>query len=233
MIHRSTILTNVIALVLLGTSSLFPQATTVQIASGSIKSGRFEVKKGREKVPVESRELQARIELPNQKTETLYVSMLYDPHTKLFWWNTDAVAAANARKGGGISTLLPRDSVMCLTDSKFVLFWNGEFSGGYVFVLESAEHYLTLDEGQTHVLRVLHDQPEFIWKDQRINFPGLPRDFLFSKADSAIRIGPKLKDVTRVGNEWHISEEGPNGGSALIVLSDKYEVIRTTLQPSK
>jgi len=36
-----------------------------------------------------------------------------------------------------------------------------------------------------------------------------------------------------VGNEWHIVEDGPNGGSAVIVLNDKYEVLSVKVEPAK
>jgi hypothetical protein len=209
------------------------QATSVQVLPQSIESGAFEVMKGTGKVPVESRELQTRIELASCKTETLHISMLYDPASKLFWWNSDAVAAAEVRRQLAIPSLLPRDSVMCLTNSRFVLFWNGDFSGAHIFVRESREHYLSLDEGQAHVLRALHERPDFVWDYRRIDFSQLPKDFVFSKTESSIRIGPKLRAVEQIDAEWHITEDGPNGGSAIIVLNGQYEVVSTTVVPSK
>jgi len=145
------------SLFLLRASLLFSQATNVQVVPGSLKSGVFEVKKGAGKVPVESREFQVNIALPNNKNEMLYVSLLYDPHTKLFWWYTDSVAAASARQKLGAPMLIPYDSALCLTDSKFVLFWNGPFSGDNIFILDSSEHYSSFDEGQAHFLRMLQD----------------------------------------------------------------------------
>lgn len=219
-------------------SSLFSQSKQVQITPESVKSRSFDVRKGSDKVLVESREFQVRVELPSHKAAMLHVSMLYDPGSKLFWWYIDSVAAATARQKLGIPVLFPHHGVIRLTESKFILFWNGEFSGDYIFVLESAEHYSSMDEGQVHLLHMLQgrlgdiDSGKPIHEFKRIEFPGLDKDFLFAK-NSAFYVGPKLKDVKRIGHEWQITEDGPNGGSALIVLNDQYEVIKTTLLPSK
>jgi len=233
MIRRLTFFGVLIIFLFVSASFLAAQATHIEVVPESVESGTFGVRKGSGMATVESREFQVKIELPSQKSETLHASMLYDPRTKAFWWQTDAVAAAAARRKLSMPALLPHDSVICLTDSKFVLFWNGPRSGGYVFVLESDEHYSSMDEGQAHVLRSLQDRPEFFYDYKRIQLRGLDKDFLFSKGDTAIKTGPKLRDVKRVGGEWQITEDGPNGGSALIVLSDQYEVVKTTILPSK
>jgi hypothetical protein len=214
MIRRLTFFGILIIFLFVSASFLPSQATHIEVVPESVESGTFEVRKGSGKVPVESREFQVKIELPSQKSETLYASMLYDPGTKTFWWQTDAVAAAAARRKLGMPALLPHDSVIW-TDSKFVLFWNGPRSGGYIFVLESDEHYSSMDAGQAHVLRALQDRPEFFYDCKRIQLRGLDKDFLFSEGDTAIRVGPKLRDVKRVVSEWQITEDGPNGGSAL------------------
>ena len=66
----------------------------------------------------------------------------------------------------------------------------------------------------------------FLHEYKEVAFLGLGREFIDSK-DEAINRGPKLKDVSRVGARWQIIEEGPNGGSATIVLNEKYQVIKT------
>ncbi|HWY21204.1 MAG TPA: hypothetical protein VNX26_08290 [Candidatus Acidoferrum sp.] len=137
-----------------------------------------------------------------------------------------------------MSALLPHDSVICLTDSKFVLFWNGWVSTGHILIRESAERYSSLDKGLARVLLALEgwrgdiEAGKFLHEYKEVQFQGLDRDFLFAR-NVANRVGPRLSDVKRVGNEWHIVEDGPNGGSALIVLDDKYDFIRTTLLPFK
>jgi len=197
----------------------------------------FEVRKGRDKVRVQSREIQVEIHLPKEQTVTWYVSMLYDAKTKLFWWNSDSVAVASARRNLGISALLPRDSKVCLTDSKFVLFWNGWIAGDSIFIRESSEHYSSFDEGQAHVLEVLEtrrgeiEAGKFLHQYKEVKFSGLSKDFLYKK-DVANAIGPELRDVTQIGDEWHIVEDGPNGGSATIALNDKYEVQSVKIEPA-
>jgi hypothetical protein len=217
-------------------ASLFSQTTHVSVVPDSVKSGTFEASKGSGKVPLESRALQARIELPSHNTAILDVLMLYDPGTKLFWWQADPVPAV--RHDLDFSKLLPPNSVICITDSKFVTFWNGWISADQILVRESAEHYSSLDEGQAHVLAALEnsrgdiDSGKFIHEYKKVKFGRPDRDFLFAKNVENL-VGPTLRDVRRVGNEWQIIEDGPNGGSALIVLSDQYEVVKTTILPSK
>jgi hypothetical protein len=65
-----------------------------------------------------------------------------------------------------------------------------------------------------------------------VQFPSLDRDFLFRK-NIANPVGPTLNSVNRVGNEWHIVEDGPNGGSAVIALNDKYEVLSVKVESAK
>jgi hypothetical protein len=214
----------------------FSQVTHVQIAPGSVKSGTIEVCGVSGKGSVQAREFQVRIELPSQRIATRDVSMLYDPATKLFWWGTEHLASVP--KNSSAPVFLPSNSVICLTDSAFVMFWNGWVSTSQIFVRESSERYPSLDAGQAYVLRVLEDRrgdidaERFIHEYKRILFNDLGRDFLDGKF-SAISVGPTLSDVRRVGDDWQITEDGHYGGTALIILNDKYEVIKTTLLPTK
>ena len=73
---------------------------------------------------------------------------------------------------------------------------------------------------------------KFLHEYREVRFSDLDRDFLFARNVSN-RVGPTLREVKRVGNEWHVVEDSPNGGSALIVLDDEYKVLKTTILPSK
>ena len=128
--------------------------------------------------------------------------------------------------------MLPHNSLIFLTRSKFVMFWNGWGSAARILIRESSEHYSSLDEGQTNVFHVLGDKREdlqagrFLHEYKEVAFLGLGRDFIDSKYETINR-GLKLKDVSRAGARWQIIEEGPNGGSATIALDEKYQVIKT------
>jgi len=158
--------------------------------------------------------------------------MLYDPRSKLFWWQADPIPSIHQTTS--ISQMLPHNSLIFLTRSKFVMFWNGWGSAARIFIRESSEHYSSLDEGQTNVFHVLGDKRgdlqagRFLHEYKEVAFLGLDRDFIDSKYE-AVNRGLKLKDVSRVGARWQIIEEGPNGGSATIVLDEKYQVIKTSL----
>jgi hypothetical protein len=237
MVRQSAFFENLLLPLLLTCSQLLLSLTApVRIVPESFRSRKVEVRKGVHKIHLESREAEVEIKLSNEKTVTWYVSMLYDPQTRLFWWNSDSLSAASARRNLGIPALLPRDSVICLTDSKFVMFWNGWVGGASIFIRESSEKYSSMDEGQSHVLQVLEarrpdiEGGNLIHQYKEVKFPGLNRDFLYKKY-VANAIGPTLKDVTEVGGEWHVVEDGPNGGSALIVLNNKYDVLKTTILP--
>jgi len=181
-----------------------------------VNSATVKVKKGVDEVPVMSRELEVKIKLSNGQTATRYLSMLYDPVNGLFWWNTDSPEATAARRKLGMPVFLPRDSIICLTDSRFVLFWNGWVSTGHILIRESDERYPSLNEGLTHVLVALEgrrgdvEAGKFLHEYKEVQFQGLDRDFLFAK-NVANLIGPTLKEVRRVGNAWQITEAGPNG----------------------
>ena len=130
------------------------------------------------------------------------------------------------------------NSIICLTTSKFVLFWNGWTSGGRILIRESAERYPSFEKGLQHVLLAIAGKRDdieagkFIHAYKEVQFSELNRDFLFAR-NVANRVGPTLREVRRVANEWHIVEDGPNGGSAVIVLNDQYQVLKTTILPSK
>ena len=206
----------------------FPESD-VQVVPGSVKSGSFVVRNLSGKTPVESRVLQVQVELSNHNTAILNVLMLYDPRSKLFWWQADPIPSIHQTTS--ISQMLPHNSLIFLTRSKFVMFWNGWGSAARILIRESSEHYSSLDEGQTNVFHVLGDKREdlqagrFLHEYKEVAFLGLGRDFIDSKYE-AVNRGLKLKDVSRVGARWQIIEESPNGGSATIVLDGKYQVIK-------
>lgn len=156
--------------------------------------------------------------------------MFFDTRSKAFWWEDRLPLEVTSGR------LLPKNSVMFLTDSKFILFWNGWIPNSYILILQSSEHVSSLDEGQDRVLRVLEDRRgdiesgKFLHKYEKVQFPGLDQDFLCAK-DSAFCAGPTLEDVKRVGGEWLVYEDGPNGGTAIITLNDQYEVVKATILP--
>jgi hypothetical protein len=107
-----------------------------------------------------------------------------------------------------------------------------------MMILESSDHASSLFEGQEHVRQVLEEgcadieAGKFLQEYKRVEFPSLDRDFLFMR-NVANLVGPTPKSVTLVGNEWQIVEDGPNGGSAVILLNDKYEVLSAEVQPAQ
>jgi hypothetical protein len=212
----------------LGVAFRFPESLHAEIVPDSVKSATFEVRSELGHTRVESRVLQARVELPNDTSSILDVSMLYDSDSKLFWWQADPVPSIHQPKD--ISQTLPRNSLIFLTGSKFVMFWNGWGSAARILVRESCERHLSMNEGQVEVLRVLEERRgdiqagKFLHEYKEIPFTGLDRDFIVSKY-TAINRGLKLRDVSRVSNNWQIVEDGPNGGSAVIMLNNKYKVL--------
>jgi hypothetical protein len=206
-----------------------PSPKHVEIGPSSVKTMAFDVQCDSGKVGVERRVLDVRIETDKHGTVTENVLIFYDPRTKLFWWENSLPLQHQ---------LLPKNAVMCLTSSRLVMFWNGWVSTGQILVLESSDHATSLDEGQDRVLQLLEgrradiEAGKFIRQQKRVEFPSLDRDFLFKKGVANL-VGPTLREVQRVGNEWHIIEDGPNGGSALIVFDNQYNLLKTTILPSE
>ena len=207
----------------------------VKVIHDSMKSSAYEVSSGSGRTSVKARAVQVEVVLPKGENTILNVSMLYDAPSKLFWWQAEPGPAV--QQPVDISQLLPQNSVFFLTASKFVMFWNGWVSADRILVRESAEHYSTFDEGQSHVLHVLEERRGdieagmFLQEYKEIKFEGLDRDFIFRK-NVANLVGPKLREVKHVGNNWRIVEDGPNGGSAVITLSETYQVLSTDVQPA-
>jgi hypothetical protein len=100
----------------------------VQVLSGSVDSATFKVQRDSGKATVHSRVLPVQIQLPSNKTVHVDVLMFHDPRSKAFWWDRLPLGLSPAR-------LLPQDSAMFVTDSKFIFFWNGWVSGGYIMIL--------------------------------------------------------------------------------------------------
>jgi len=104
-------------------------------------------------------------------------------------------------------------------------------------ILESSDRFSSIDEGQEKALRTIEDRRadveggKFLQEYKRIDLT-LSSDFRFKK-NVANLVGPTLEAVSRVGSEWHIVENGPNGGSAVIVLDDKYDVLRVKVEFAK
>jgi len=237
-IHRVRFLISVWVLAHAGAAFLHAETAHVHAVPGSVRSEKLSIRGESGQAQVESRALETQVELPSLKTAILDVVVLYDPHSKLFWWNANTVPTVRQIKG--VSEMLPRDSVIFLTKASFVFFWNGWASGGHIFIRESKEQFSSLDEGQAHVFQVLEDrrgdidEGKFLHSYKEVVFQGLERDFLYSKGDIAgPRRGPRLRDVTRVGNNWRIVEDSPNGGQAVITLNDAYEVLSTNVEPAK
>lgn len=233
---RSVIFVTMLSFSFLGAAFRFPESSYAEIVPDSVKSATFDVRSELGHTRVESRVLQVRVELPNDTSSILDVSMLYDSQSKLFWWQADPVPAIHQPKD--ISQTLPHNSVIFLTGSKFVMFWNGWGSAARILVRESSERYLSMNKGQAEVLRVLEDRRadiqagKFLHEYKEIPFAGLDRDFIASKY-AAINRGLTLRDVSRVSNKWHIVEDGPNGGTAVFVLSSNYDVLSTNIQQAK
>ena len=206
-----------------------PHLQHVEVVADSVRTTTFNVHGESGEVTVERRTADVRIETANHGTVTENVLIVYDPRTKLFWWENSLPLQHQ---------LLPKNAVMFLTNSKLVMFWNGWVSTGQILILESSEHASSLNEGQERILQLLEGRRadiaagKFIHERKRVEFPSLDREFLFKK-DVANLVGPTLREVDHVGNEWHIIEDGPNGGSALIVLDEQYKVLKTTILQSK
>lgn len=213
------------ALSVVGHPSPNPARQHVKLVPESVKSSTFEVQTESEKVRVERRILDVQMETANHQTVTENVLMFYDPGSKLFWWAHSLPLQHQP---------VPKDAVMFLTNSKFIMFWNGWISTGKMVILESSERASTMDEGQEKALRTLEDRHadveggKFLQEYKHIDLT-LDSDFLFKK-NVANLIGPALRAVSRVGSKWQIVEDGPNGDSAIIALNDKYEVQSVKVQ---
>ena len=205
-----------------------PARQHVKLVPESVKSSTFEVQTESGKVWVERRILDVQMETANHQTVTENVLMFYDPRSKLFWWAHSLPLQHQP---------LPKNAVMFLTNSKFIMFWNGWVSTGKMVILESSDRFSSIDEGQEKALRTIEDHHvdveggKFLQEYKRIDLT-LNSDFRFEK-NVANLVGPTLEAVSRVGSEWHIVEDGPNGGCAVIVLNDNYEVLSVKVQPAK
>lgn len=208
-----------------------PITAQVHFVEGSIhKQPRTITIDGRS-VELDEESFQASVALPGSPTPgQIDVIMLYDPSRGLLWWH---YLLGEPGQAGEIDRFVT-NSVFYVLNSKIVCFM---FQSRSLWVGESTAHYSSLAEGRARVLATIKSRLEEISTGRLSVFRKvdlgrtLPFTFYELNGNSNPIVGPAVRTVSRVDGHWQVTVNGPNGDSAVVVLSDKYDVMNAHILP--
>src|SRR5882762_2196717 len=212
--------------ILLATSFLTAQTAHVAEVDGSAVSKPIEFSQDGRRIRIEMKDVQGRISAPSGTASVVEVLALYDPHSKLFWWTHQYGDQAHP---GELARRFLAESVVYLSSTELVAFRGGLF----LRITPSSQPYPSLRDGLLHVFTVLDERRtkmEQEWADGSILVnlgKVLSPSFIHLRNSSAPFPLPKLRTVTRSGNQWRIVLDGPNGDSAIVTLNEKYAATRS------
>jgi hypothetical protein len=207
-------------------------ASEVLTVEGAIQSKTVQVTRDGQPAQVNLQVQRMTLQLPSGKTGQGDLLMLYDPQTQLFWWHYSE-AAESGQTPAKVSDPLANYTVY-ITGAKIVVF---TFSKPSVWVRESTERYPSLAEGQAGAQAALRRMSDKIeggaveWFREINVLEAVGRDFLSRRGSPSPFPRPKLREVSRTNNQWHLILDGPNKDSAEVVLSDDYQVVEAKRLP--
>jgi hypothetical protein len=205
----------------------------VQIMDGTVQSKSVQLLIDGKPVQVELRKARVAIRFPSGNTGQADVTMLYEPQSRLFWWDYYQVPRLD-QPSTDIAELLAKSRFFVTQDSidRFA------FSRPTLRIRQCSEHYSNLDEGQAKTLTEINNNAGEIEKGRwnwfrEINLAkALGFDFMHLKGSASPFPEPKLREVTRRDGEWHLTFDGPNKDSAEVVLGDDYQVVSVNRSPA-
>jgi hypothetical protein len=151
------------------------------------------------------------------------ILMLHDPQTGLFMWRYQS---PDADHPGNMVQELQTDSAVFIQLGKLVEF---RWIAPSLWVRKTAERHPTMADGLASVLGIIRangiptvDTPPY----QEVNLASaLDVHFLYKLGTDGMGVRPHLREVALGENRWKISLNGPNGDTASVLLSDKFEII--------
>lgn len=173
------------------------------------------------------------LSFPSGKAGQVDLVMLYDPESRLFWWQYRTIDPGQPPAAGDEPLA---GSVVYVTGDKLVVF---NFSVPFVWVRESSERYPSLAEGRAGAQAALRKMSGQIERGgdelfRTINVgKAVGSDFLHLAGDASSSPEPKLREVSRKDGRWHLILDGPNKDSAEVVLSDDYQLVEARRLPGK
>jgi hypothetical protein len=157
--------------------------------------------------------------------------LIYEPASGLYWWAWRATA--------------PDDSSDVL--DPFLAKLKIQIDGGHLYVFgcagrllevrEESGHASTLGDAQSKAVQDLStrwaDLHTGKWSGTQLAdlTPSLGLDFLYLKDSEAAEPDATLRSVTRQGDRWIVTLDGPNGDAAAVTLDNSFHVVSAAKVP--
>jgi len=214
-----------ILLVPLLLAGVLAQAAEVRILGGSARSAVFAIDRNGQSARANVLEMRVGIQAApfTPDRQLVDILMLHDPQTGLFMWRYQS---PDADHPGNMVQELQTDSAVFIQLGKLVEF---RWIAPSLWVRKTAERHPTMADGLASVLGIIRangiptvDTPPY----QEVNLASaLDVHFLYKLGTDGMGVRPHLREVALGENRWKISLNGPNGDTASVLLSDKFEII--------
>lgn len=185
------------------------------------------------RTPIEFRSLAVRLASHAGGAKDCVLRMLYDPKTKLFYWESYGLYPGYAPEGdANLADQYLRSAVIYLDSSQIVLFSIG--FGGSVSVHVSTEREDSLSRGQASTIHGLERKTATPFRISKVvtYWKQLPASF-FQQCITDINM-PNIQSVERQTKLWQVTVAAQNGNTAMLSLDESYNLISTkiTLDPN-
>jgi hypothetical protein len=214
-------------------ANLSSQSPSTHLVPGTIEMKQVPILKDGHRARAVVRKMEISVVSSDGKTMRADVIMVYEPISRLFWWQYQALESEEPRTDIAKSL---SDYVVYIAKDKIYGF---SFSRPFLWVRESEKQVSNLDQGQEEVLADVKKNADKIaaqtatWAHPVNVGAAMGPGFLSLDHSASLFPQPRLRTVSRVKDQWHLIFDGPNKDSAEIVLSDDYKVVSTTHFPAK
>lgn len=157
--------------------------------------------------------------------------VLYDPKTKLFYWQNYGFYQGYAPEGNAILSDQWLGKVVIYVASDQMAIFSLTFDGN-LGVVTSTERENRLSRGQTSAIHALERKTATPFQRSKLVRYSTPPDF-YKQCITDINM-PGIHSVQRQTNRWQVTVAAQNGNIAILSLDDSYNLISTkiTLNPN-
>ena len=184
----------------------------------------------KERTPIEFRSVVVHLASNAARNKKQLLRMLFDPKTKLFYWQNYDLYPGYAPEGD--ATLADQWlGVVYLGSHQMAMFKIG--LGAELMIRVSTKRQNSLSQGQASAIRALEGKRTTPFQNSKfVTFwKQLPPDF-FKQCMTDVYM-PIIQSVQRQANRWQVIVAAQNGNIAVLLLDDSYNLTSTkvTLNP--
>jgi hypothetical protein len=184
--------------------------------------------------PIESRSLPVHLAPDTGGAKDYILWVLYDPKTKLFYWENYQLYQGYSPEGEANSADLGLQNTVIYVASDQMTIFRQPLIGGGLTIDVSAKRQNSLSQVQASAIRALEREPATPFRRSKLvaYWKQLPPDF-FKQCMTDINM-PHIQSVQRQTNRWQVTVAAQNGNTATLSLDDSYNLVSTkiTLDPN-